>query len=179
MVPAGSTKVPASVMLPLVKRTASSSLILAATFDADEGDADEGGDADEEDDAKEAGPRLVQPVRSRVATTEMQINDGHNFPCGINLSSQKDRCAPLHAGLYCACFAIASARNGMKQEERWPALPFAAWKDTYATLHMWTQMVGKVRLALSPNINHYWGTTFYVTARGLTTSAILYDSGIF
>ncbi len=67
----------------------------------------------------------------------------------------------------------------MKQEERWPALPFAAWKDTYATLHMWTQMVGKVRLALSPNINHYWGTTLYVTARGLTTSAIPYDAGIF
>ena len=67
----------------------------------------------------------------------------------------------------------------MKQEERWPALPFAEWKDTYATLHMWTQMVGKVRLALSPNINHYWGTTLYVTARGLTTSAIPYDAGIF
>jgi hypothetical protein len=67
----------------------------------------------------------------------------------------------------------------MKQEERWPALPFAAWKDTYATLHMWTQIVGKVRLALSPDINHYWGTTLYVTARGLTTSAIPYDKGIF
>lgn len=67
----------------------------------------------------------------------------------------------------------------MKSEERWPALPFTEWKDTYATLHMWTQIVGKVRLALSPNINHYWGTTLYVTARGLTTSAIPYDKGIF
>jgi len=67
----------------------------------------------------------------------------------------------------------------MKQEERWPALPFAEWRDTYATLHMWTQIVGKVRLALSPNINHYWGVTFYVTPRGLTTSAIPYDQGIF
>jgi hypothetical protein len=67
----------------------------------------------------------------------------------------------------------------MTQEERWPALPFAAWKDTYATLHMWTQVVGKVRLALSPDINHYWGTTLYVTARGLTTSAIPYAAGIF
>jgi hypothetical protein len=67
----------------------------------------------------------------------------------------------------------------MSNEERWPALPFAAWKDTYATLHMWTQIVGKVRLALSPNINHYWGTTLYVTARGLTTSAIPYEAGIF
>lgn len=67
----------------------------------------------------------------------------------------------------------------MKQEERWPALPFSEWKDTYATLHMWTQMAGKVRLALSPNVNHYWGTTLYVTPRGLTTSAIPYDRGMF
>jgi hypothetical protein len=67
----------------------------------------------------------------------------------------------------------------MKQLERWPALPLAEWKDTYATLHMWTQIVGKVRLALSANINHWWGTAFYVTARGLTTSAIPYEKGIF
>jgi hypothetical protein len=65
------------------------------------------------------------------------------------------------------------------KSERWPALHLAEWKDTYATLHMWTQIVGKVRLALSPNINHWWGTTFYVTARGLTTSAIPYEKGIF
>src|SRR5262249_2346445 len=67
----------------------------------------------------------------------------------------------------------------MNETESWPALPLAEWKDTYATLHMWTQVVGKVRLALSPNINHWWGTAFYVTARGLTSSAIPYDKGIF
>jgi len=67
----------------------------------------------------------------------------------------------------------------MSDDERWPRLPFAEWKDTYVTLHMWTQIVGKVRLALSPNINHYWGTTLYVTSRGLTTSAIPYQAGIF
>jgi hypothetical protein len=67
----------------------------------------------------------------------------------------------------------------MKQEERWPALPFAEWKDTYATLHMWTQIVGKVRLALGADVNHYWGVALYVTARGLTTSPIPYDKGIF
>ena len=64
-------------------------------------------------------------------------------------------------------------------ENRWPALPLTEWKDTYATLHMWTQIVGKVRLALSPNINHFWGCTFYVTSRGLTTSPIPYDRGAF
>jgi hypothetical protein len=67
----------------------------------------------------------------------------------------------------------------MTQAERWPALPLAEWKDTYATLHMWTQIVGKVRLALTPPINHFWGTALYVTSRGLTTSAIPYDGGAF
>jgi hypothetical protein len=65
----------------------------------------------------------------------------------------------------------------MKESLRWPALPLAEWKDTYATLHMWTQIVGKIRLALSPPINHFWGTTFYVTARGLTTSPMPYSKG--
>jgi len=63
------------------------------------------------------------------------------------------------------------------KESRWPALPLAEWKNTYATLHMWTQIVGKIRLALSPPINHFWGITFYVTARGLTTSAMPYAKG--
>src|SRR5690349_2812003 len=54
----------------------------------------------------------------------------------------------------------------------WPALPYAAWKNTCETLHLWTQIVGKVRLALSPWVNHSWHVTLYVTARGLTTSPI-------
>jgi Family of unknown function (DUF5996) len=61
----------------------------------------------------------------------------------------------------------------------WPELPLEAWQDTYATLHMWTQIVGKVRLALSPRINHWWEVAFYVNARGLTTSAIPYQGKIF
>src|SRR5713226_6855172 len=56
----------------------------------------------------------------------------------------------------------------------WPPLPFEKWKDTYATLHMWTQIVGKVRLAQTPWVNHSWHVTLYVTARGLTTSPIPY-----
>ena len=56
----------------------------------------------------------------------------------------------------------------------WPSLPLEAWSDTYATLHLWTQIVGKVRLALSPWINHSWHVTLYVTARGLSTSPIPY-----
>jgi hypothetical protein len=58
--------------------------------------------------------------------------------------------------------------------DSWPALPLASWQDTYATLHMWTQMVGKVRMALTPLVNHWWNTTLYVSPRGLTTSKIPY-----
>jgi hypothetical protein len=54
----------------------------------------------------------------------------------------------------------------------WPALPFEAWQPTCATLHMWTQIVGKVRLAQSPYLNHWWQVPLYVSARGLTTTAI-------
>ena len=64
-------------------------------------------------------------------------------------------------------------------QEDWPELPLAAWQDTYATLHMWSQIVGKVRLALSPRINHWWEVPLYVSANGLTTSAIPYSGGIF
>jgi hypothetical protein len=56
----------------------------------------------------------------------------------------------------------------------WPELPLAEWKDTYYTLHMWAQIVGKIRLALTPLQNHWWNCTLYVTPRGLTTSAIPY-----
>lgn len=61
----------------------------------------------------------------------------------------------------------------------WPALPLAAWKDTCETLHMWTQIVGKLRLSLCPLINHWWEVPLYVSARGLTTSPIPYGKGIF
>jgi Family of unknown function (DUF5996) len=64
-------------------------------------------------------------------------------------------------------------------ENPWPELPLASWQDTYSTLHMWTQIVGKVRLALSPLVNHWWEVPLYVNARGLTTSAIPYGDGIF
>jgi len=58
-----------------------------------------------------------------------------------------------------------------------PALPFDTWKDTLATLHMWTQVVGKVRLKLCPLVNHFWNVAFYLTARGLTSSAMPYQRG--
>jgi hypothetical protein len=56
------------------------------------------------------------------------------------------------------------------EQGRWPALRLADWSETKDTLHLWTQIVGKVRLALAPPVNHWWHTPLYVNARGLTTS---------
>jgi hypothetical protein len=61
----------------------------------------------------------------------------------------------------------------------WPSLDLEAWKDTCATLHLWTQIVGKIRLVRSPWVNHSWHVTLYVTARGLTTSPIPYGTRTF
>lgn len=64
-------------------------------------------------------------------------------------------------------------------QEAWPSLPLAEWKDTFATLHMWTQIVGKIRLEQTPLVNHWWNVPLYVSARGLTTSAMPYENRIF
>src|SRR6188768_4438867 len=61
----------------------------------------------------------------------------------------------------------------------WPELPYAAWQPTAETLHLWTQVVGKVRLKLTPWLNHSWHVTLYLTARGLTTSPIAHGSDCF
>lgn len=67
--------------------------------------------------------------------------------------------------------------NAGNDQDLLPALPFESWKDTLATLHMWTQVVGKVRLKLCPLVNHWWNVPFYLTARGMTTSAMPYQRG--
>ena len=58
----------------------------------------------------------------------------------------------------------------------WPMLPYAEWADTCATLHLWTQIVGKIRLAHTPTINHWWNVPLYVTGRGLTTSLMCHGA---
>jgi hypothetical protein len=63
-------------------------------------------------------------------------------------------------------------RMSNAQKAPWPEPPTAAWRETYATLHLWTQIVGKIRLAREPWLNHSWHVTLYVTGRGLTTSPI-------
>lgn len=61
----------------------------------------------------------------------------------------------------------------------WPSLPFASWQNTCETLHMYSQIVGKIRLALAPPVNHWWQVPLYVNARGLTTSPIPYRGSAF
>jgi hypothetical protein len=67
----------------------------------------------------------------------------------------------------------------MASVEPWPELPLAAWADTCATLQLWTQIVGKIRLARAPLINHWWQVPLYVTSRGLTTSPMPYGTRSF
>jgi hypothetical protein len=64
----------------------------------------------------------------------------------------------------------AASIQSAHPDGEWPELPLASWRDTYATLHMWTQIVGKTRLALAPMENHWWQVAMYVNDRGLTTS---------
>ncbi len=61
-------------------------------------------------------------------------------------------------------------------DSAWPSLPLDAWRDTHTTLHLWTQIVGKIRLAQTPWVNHCWHVTLYPTARGLTTSLVPHGS---
>lgn len=70
-------------------------------------------------------------------------------------------------------------RHTNSDDPAWPSLPFKEWRDTCDTLHMWLQIVGKTRMELSPHINHWWETPFYLTSRGLTTSPIPYKDGAY
>lgn len=74
---------------------------------------------------------------------------------------------------------MTASDQGILTDNIWPSLPLAAWQETYSTLHMWTQIVGKIRLALAPKLNHWWQSTLYVTPRGLTTSSIPYETRSF
>jgi hypothetical protein len=66
----------------------------------------------------------------------------------------------------------AMRHQSASRADDWPSLPAAAWDETRVTLHMWTQIIGKIRLAQAPMTNHWWQVPLYVTSRGLTTSPI-------
>ena len=75
--------------------------------------------------------------------------------------------------------SIAGPAPSVSTSADWPELPLEAWRDTRDTLHMWTQIVGKIRLARAPHVNHWWQVVSYVTARGLTTSPVPYGGRTF
>ncbi|MEV5840303.1 DUF5996 family protein [Nocardia sp. NPDC052112] len=72
-----------------------------------------------------------------------------------------------------------TARTEIASSQRWPRLRVEEWTDTRDTVHMWTQIIGKIRLAHAPMVNHWWQVTLYVSPRGLTTSAMPYEAGVF
>jgi hypothetical protein len=69
--------------------------------------------------------------------------------------------------------------GGTGRVEAWPALPLAAWRETRDTLHMWTQIVGKIRLGLAPPVNHWWHVTLHLTSRGLSTLPLVHGERTF
>jgi hypothetical protein len=74
---------------------------------------------------------------------------------------------------------LVNEQDPINLPECWPSLPLASWEPTRATLHLWTQIVGKIRMTLTPLVNHWWNVPLYVTARGLTTSMIPYGQRSF
>lgn len=76
-------------------------------------------------------------------------------------------------------YQLSIMQNTAPKQRQWPALSFQDWKDTLATVHLWTQIVGKIRLRKMPWLNHSWHVTLYVTPDGLSTGSVPYQHGIF
>jgi hypothetical protein len=74
---------------------------------------------------------------------------------------------------------LEESHGAKSNEDIWPDLPYSAWKETYSTLHMWTQIVGKIELELNPMTNHWWETALLVTTSGLSTYPIYYNNRCF
>ncbi len=74
---------------------------------------------------------------------------------------------------------LRQASSMKTAEQDWPALPLVEWENTYHTLHMWTRIIGKIRMGLAPLQNHWWNSALYVNTRGLTTSPIPYQGRAF
>src|ERR1041385_8602419 len=119
--------------------------------------------------AKRPKPVIERPMRK-----------GLRGICGGSLRNAERGSARSSRARQCAVAAAAKPFHDRRMaDSRWPELPYAAWKDTRDTLHLWTQVVGKVRLALTPWLNHSWHVALYVTARGLTPSPIPWQAGSF
>ena len=112
-----------------------------------------------------------------LASVTSPLQDGRGLMRGFAMPNRIKRTLPLSLRKGEASHTLSDIMNSPSNP--WPALPFAEWQDTATTLHMWTQIVGKIRLTLSPWTNHSWHVTLYVTSRGLTTSPIPHGTSTF
>ena len=108
---------------------------------------------------------------------------GHGRRRGFRVLVQEaeadDRPIARSSDRICAMFCSHRIVCAMSGDTDWPPLPYPAWKSTCETLHLWTQITGKIRLALTPWLNHSWHVPLYVTSRGLSTSVIPYKDKVF
>src|SRR5262249_49572079 len=115
-----------------------------------------------------------QPIPPVSAWTSPRTHWALGSGCrlGLNLRARPPPPACPSSGYHSQALEMADS-------EAWPALPLREWEDTHDTLHMWTQIVGKIRLKLTPHLNHWWEVPFYLTSRGLTTTPIPYEDRTF
>ena len=130
-----------------------------------------GGQGRESEGDEEAGRTDVPGVRHDERPTLVQLPEafGHGHRDGI----------PQSVGSRSMTGELDPAELDAADDPEWPAIPVAGWVDTRDTFHLWTQIVGKVRMAHTPAVNHWWNVPLYVTARGFTTSLIHHRRGGF
>ncbi len=124
-------------------------------------------------------PAAVRAVHIGAWVEDPTLGRYHRFVGTRQRCMTRARAKPLEAHMGRATSRRVEPIRTAGADGAWPALPLAAWRDTYDTLHRWAQLVGKTRLALAPRENHWWHTPLYVTARGLTTSPIPYGDRTF
>src|SRR5262249_14353285 len=134
------------------------------------------------------GVSVKKVVGARIVLVHAALDQTHAEHAGVKvqvlLCRSRDRrnvVQPVDA-VHPPIVAFCSSGNvsySAEMAQNWPALPYDAWRETNATLHMWTQIVGKVALALTPRANHFWNITLEITARGLATHTLNHDHRAF
>src|SRR3989442_14818412 len=131
-------------------------------------------------DAGSPRPARLSTIAASAAHQAVSGDTVYNAPPAIPRSTAATtvfmRVSVCH---YNRGMAASHAAWPVLSSPEWPAFNNPKWPDTYATLHMWTQIVGKIRLKLAPRVNHWWGTAFQLCARGITTMPMPYNGASF